>query len=55
MTLTEGPDRDRFIQHLRLYKEAGFNYARHHTHTPLPEYFEAADEVGFLLQPELPY
>ena len=55
ITLTEGPDRDRFIQHLRLYKEAGFNYARHHTHTPLPEYFEAADEVGFLLQPELPY
>ena len=55
ITLTEGPDRDRFIQHLLLYKEAGFNYARHHTHTPLPEYFEAADEVGFLLQPELPY
>ena len=55
MTLTEMPDRDRFCDHLRLYKEAGFNYARHHTHVPLPEYFEAADEVGFLLQPELPY
>ena len=30
-------------------------YARLHTHCELPEYFEAADEAGVLVQPELPY
>ena len=28
---------------------------RHHTHCEIPEYYEAADEVGIMVQPELPY
>lgn len=55
LTITEYPNRSRFIEHQKIYKAAGFNYMRHHTHAPLPEYFEAADETGILLQPELPY
>ena len=55
LTVQEPADREFFKKHLQLYKEAGFNYLRFHTHCPLPEYFEAADEVGMLLQPELPY
>ncbi len=53
--IIEPPNRTKFIEHLKLYKSAGFNATRHHTHCPLPEYYEAADEVGLLLQPELPY
>jgi len=55
VNLVEPPDRERFLQHLLLARTAGFNFMRHHTHCPLPEYFEAADEAGILLQPELPY
>lgn len=46
---------DVFREHMKLYKRAGFNYMRFHTHSPLPEYFEMADEMGILLAPELPY
>lgn len=55
INLIEPADRDRFREHMTTYKEAGFNYMRFHTHCPLPEYFESADEKGILLQPELPY
>ena len=55
MTLTEMPNREQFRAHMKTYKAAGFNYARHHTHIPLPEYFETADEAGIILQPEIPY
>ena len=55
INLIEPADRERFKEHMSIYKEAGFNYARFHTHSPFPEYFEAADEKGMLLQPELPY
>ena len=55
INLIEPADRARFLQHMTIYKTAGFNYMRFHTHSPLPEYFEAADEKGILLQPELPY
>ncbi|MCF0234932.1 MAG: hypothetical protein HUK22_08155, partial [Thermoguttaceae bacterium] len=55
INLFEPADRERFKEHMAIYKEAGFNYARFHTHSPFPEYFEAADEMGILLQPELPY
>ena len=48
-------DRDFHRAHLRMAKDAGFNYIRLHTHTEVPEYFEVADELGILLQPELPY
>lgn len=55
MTLIEMPNRERFLEHMKTMKAAGFNFCRHHTHIPLPEYFEAADEAGLLLEPELPY
>jgi len=34
-------------------KEYGFNGVRHHSHFPFKVYFEAADELGLLVQPEL--
>ena len=48
-------DRDFHRAHLAKAREAGFNFARLHTHCEVPEYFEAADELGVLVQPELPY
>jgi len=48
-------DRDVHRRNLAKARAAGFNYARLHTHCELPEYFEAADELGVMLQVELPY
>ena len=48
-------DREVHRVHLRTAREAGFNFVRLHTHCEVPEYFEAADEVGILVQAELPY
>ena len=48
-------DREYHLKHLKQAAAAGFNGARLHTHCETPEYFEAADEAGILLQPELPY
>ena len=47
--------REKHVRHLQIIKDYGFNYVRMHTHCENPEYFEAADEVGILIQPELPY
>ncbi len=55
MTLISPPDRDEHFKHLTKARKAGFNYVRHHTHCEIPEFFEAADEAGILIQPELPY
>lgn len=55
MTFISPPDREAHCKHLALAREAGFNYVRHHTHCEIPEFFEAADEMGILIQPELPY
>ncbi|HQH53534.1 MAG TPA: hypothetical protein PKY01_13990 [Candidatus Hydrogenedentes bacterium] len=55
MTLISPPDREEHRKHLAIAHEAGFNYVRHHTHCEIPEFFEAADETGILIQPELPY
>lgn len=55
LTLISPPDREVHRKHLRIAKEAGFNYVRHHTHCEIPEHYEAADEIGILIQPELPY
>ena len=49
------PDREQHRAHLAKARAAGFNFTRLHTHTELPEYFEAADELGILIQAELPY
>lgn len=44
------PHRERFAR----IKAFGLNYVRHHSTVPVPEYFDAADEAGVLVQPELP-
>ena len=49
------PDRETHLAHLRKARAAGFNFVRLHTHCEVPEYFEAADEAGILIQAELPY
>lgn len=54
-TLISPPDREAHLEHLEVARQAGFNYVRHHTHCEIPEFFEAADEAGILIQPELPY
>ena len=48
-------DRTYHLAHLAKARAAGFNFVRLHTHCELPEYFEAADELGVLVQAELPY
>ncbi|MBP5320289.1 MAG: hypothetical protein J6334_04820, partial [Kiritimatiellae bacterium] len=48
-------DRALHRAHLSQARAAGFNFVRLHTHCEVPEYFEAADELGILIQPELPY
>ncbi|MFQ6131293.1 MAG: glycoside hydrolase family 2 protein [Armatimonadota bacterium] len=53
-TIAPPADKAVYLKRLRLAKAYGFNYVRHHSHVPLAEYFEAADEVGMMVQPELP-
>ena len=48
-------DRDFHRSHLATARKAGFNFVRLHTHTEIDEYFQAADETGILIQPELSY
>ena len=55
LSLISPPDREAHLRHLAVARAAGFNYTRHHTHCEIPEFFEAADEAGILIQPELPY
>jgi hypothetical protein len=43
-----------YLDRLRLAKSYGFNAVRFHSMTPVPEYFEAADEIGILVMAELP-
>ena len=54
-TIASPASREEHIRHLKTIKDYGFNYVRMHTHCENPEYFEAADEAGILIQPELPY
>ncbi len=46
-------DRTYYYKGLNRAKEYGFNSARHHSHFPFSTFFEAADEIGMLIQPEL--
>ena len=48
-------DRELHKAHLAVARTAGYNYVRLHTYIAFPEYFEAADELGIIVQPELPY
>jgi hypothetical protein len=55
LTLSSPPSLDYHKRHLEIARSYGFNYVRHHTHAESPEYYQAADEVGIMIQPELPY
>ena len=55
LTLCSPASREEHRRQLVIARRSGFNYVRHHTHTELPEFYDAADEAGVLVQPELPY
>jgi len=55
LTMVSPASKEEHLKHLKIARAAGFNYVRLHTHCELPEYFEAADEAGIMIQPELPY
>lgn len=45
-------DKNIYERRLKLMRSFGFNFVRHHSCVPHDEYFEVADEVGMLVQPE---
>ena len=45
-------DKQVYLKRLRMMRGFGFNFVRHHSYVPHDAYFEAADEVGMLVQPE---
>jgi hypothetical protein len=53
-TVCPPADRDEYIRRLSIARDYGFNYVRHHSHFPLDEYLDVADELGMLVQPEFP-
>ena len=48
-------DRDLYRRLARRIRSAGFNFCRFHSACRPPELFDACDEIGLMLQPELPY
>ena len=54
--LTGYPPHDKsvYLQQFRRAKDYGFNHVRLHSWTPPDAFYEAADEVGMLVQNELP-
>jgi len=55
ITLISPASREEHLKRLTIARDSGFNYVRLHTHCELPEFYEAADEIGILVQAELPY
>lgn len=53
-TIAPPADKGFYVEHLKVAKSYGFNFVRHHSHFVSPEYYEACDEVGMFVQPELP-
>lgn len=53
-TMAAPADKAVYRRKLQAAKDCGFNFVRHHSHFLPPEYYEAADEVGMLVSPELP-
>ena len=49
------PDREEWLKHARQIRAAGFNIVRNHTECKMPEYFEACDEAGLMVEAEMPY
>ena len=54
ITVSPPASKEHYVRELRNAKSYGFNFARHHTWIPTPEHLDAADEVGILVQMELP-
>ena len=54
--ITVHPTRDKsyYRRVVRTLKELGFNSIRFHTYVPMPEYMEAADELGIIIEVETP-
>ncbi len=48
-------DRDYRRFEVKRMRDAGFNFMRTHTRCETPEFFDACDELGMMVQPELPY
>lgn len=46
-------DRDRWRRKLKTLREYGYNYVRSQSYVQSPEYLDAADEVGLLVQNEM--
>ncbi len=46
-------DRKRWRRKLGTLREYGYNYVRCQSYVPTPEYYDAADEVGLLIQGEM--
>jgi hypothetical protein len=55
LTLISPADRDYHRKTLKFAREAGFVYTRQHTYCDIPEYYDSADELGIMIQSELPY
>ncbi|MDD4679487.1 MAG: glycoside hydrolase family 2 TIM barrel-domain containing protein [Clostridia bacterium] len=55
MTDTGSPDTNRnsWRKRLRTLREYGYNYIRLQSHAQITEYYDAADEVGLLIQSEM--
>lgn len=53
-TFAPPADKAEYYRRFKMAKDYGFNYVRHHSWTPLDEYFDVADELGIMLQPEFP-
>ena len=53
-TMAPPTDKEVYRRKLQAARDYGFNFVRHHSHFLPPEYYEAADEVGMLISPELP-
>ena len=54
--ITVHPTREKnyYRRLIRTVKDLGFNSIRFHTHVPMPEYMEAADELGIVIEVETP-
>ena len=46
-------DRDRWRRKLKTLRDYGYNHVRCQSYVPTPEYYDAADEVGLIVQGEM--
>ena len=53
-TIAAPSDKAYHLRQARLAKSYGFNFVRCHSHFLPPEYYDALDEVGIFVSPELP-